>query len=58
MKFTLDHDHKVELEKFSNSGMIPVVIAQRAKILLLKDTGKSAAAIAEEVGVSRHTAEL
>lgn len=58
MKFTLDNDHKVELEKLSNSGMTPVVIAQRAKILLLKDAGKSAAAIAEEVGVSRHTAEL
>ena len=58
MKFKLDDIHKTELEKLANSGMTPVVIAQRAKILLLKDTGKSAAAIAEEVGVSRHTAEL
>ena len=38
--------------------MTPVVIAQRAKILLLKASGKSADAIADEVGVSRHTAEL
>jgi transposase len=58
MKFKLDDIHKTELEKLANSGMTPVVIAQRAKILLLKDTGKSAAVIAEEVGVSRHTAEL
>lgn len=58
MKFTLDDNHKAELEKLANSGMTPILIAQRAKILLLKDTGKSASAIADEVGVSRHTAEL
>ena len=58
MKFTLDANHKAALEKYVNSGMTPVVIAQRAKILLLKATGKSATAIADEVGVSRHTAEL
>ena len=58
MKFTLDAKHKTTLEKLANSGMTPVVIAQRAKILLLKASGKSAAAIAEEVGVNRHTAEL
>ena len=58
MKFTLDNDHKSELEKLANSGMTPIVIAQRAKILLLKDAGMSATAIADEVGVSRHTAEL
>ena len=58
MKFTLDDNHKAKLEKLVNSGMTPVVIAQRAKILLLKNAGKSATAIAQEVGVSRHTAEL
>lgn len=58
MKITLDVNHKATLEKLANSGMAPVVIAQRAKILLLKASGKSAAAIAAEVGVSRHTAEL
>ena len=58
MKFTLDDNHRAELEKLANSGMTPVLIAQRAKILLLKDAGKSATSIADEVGVSRHTAEL
>ena len=58
MKFTLDNNHKATLEKLVSSGMTPVVIAQRAKILLLKDAGKSATVIADEVGVSRHTAEL
>ncbi len=36
MKFTLEQNHKAELEKLVNSGMTPVVIAQRAKILLMK----------------------
>ena len=45
MKFTLDDNHKAKLEKLVNSGMTPVVIAQRAKILLLKNAGKSATAI-------------
>lgn len=58
MIFTLDINHKAELEKLASSGMTPILIAQRAKILLLKDAGKSATAIADEVGVSRHTAEL
>ena len=58
MKFTLDVNHKATLEKLANSGMPPVVIAQRAKILLLKASGMPATAIAAEVGVSRHTAEL
>lgn len=58
MRFTLEAKHKATLEKLANSGMTPVVIAQRAKILLLKASGKSATAIAEEVGVNRHTAEL
>ncbi len=58
MIITLDIKHKAELETLASSGMTPIVIAQRAKILLLKDAGKSATAIAEELGVSRHTAEL
>lgn len=58
MKFTLEDKHRVTLEKLVNSGMTPVVIAQRAKILLKKAEGKSATTIAEEVGVNRHTAEL
>ena len=58
MKFTLEQKHKAELEKLANSGMTPVVIAQRAKILLMKADGQSATAIAEKLGVSRHTTEL
>ena len=58
MKFTLEADHKAELEKLTRSGMTPILIAQRANILLLKDAGKSSTAIADEIGVSRHTAEL
>ena len=58
MKFTLEQKHKAELEKLASSGMTPVVIAQRAKILLMKGDGKSATDIAAELGVSRHTAEL
>lgn len=37
MKFSLDDNHKAELEKLANSGMTPTLAAQRAKILLLKD---------------------
>ncbi len=58
MKFILDDNHKTEFEKFAGSGMTPVVISQRIKILLLKTAGKSATVIAEEVGVSHYNAEL
>lgn len=58
MKFTLEDQHKTELEKLSRSGMTPVVISQRAKILLLKSEGLSSNAIAEKLGVNRHTVEL
>ena len=58
MKFTLDPEHKIELEKICKSGMSTVDMVKRAKILLLKSEGKSSAAIAEELGVNRHTADL
>ena len=58
MKFTLEPDHKIVLEKLSKSGMTPVLTAQRAKILLLKEQGMSSSDIAGELGISRHTAEL
>ena len=58
MKFTLEPDHKIVLEKLSKSGMTPVLTAQRAKILLLKDQGMSSSDIAGQLGISRHTAEL
>lgn len=58
MKFTLEADHKAVLEKLSKSGMTPVATARRAKILLLKEQGKSCSNIADELGISRHTVEL
>lgn len=58
MKFTLETDHKAVLEKLVKSGMTPVVTVQRAKILLLKEQGKSSSDIADELGISRHTVEL
>lgn len=58
MKFVLDPEHKTMLERLAHSGMTPILIAQRAKILLYKETGKSSSAIAEELGINRHTVEL
>lgn len=58
MKFTLQPDDKVELEKLVKSGMTPVIISQRAKILLRKAENKSSSVVGEECGVNRHTVEL
>ena len=58
MKFTLDPEHKVALEKLAKSGMTPILTAQRAQILLQKEQGKSSSDIADSLGISRHTAEL
>lgn len=58
MKFVLVPEHKTMLERLAHSGMTPILIAQRAKILLYKETGKSSSAIAEELGINRHTVEL
>lgn len=58
MKFELEADHKNELEKLAHSGMTPVVIAQRANILLQKSKGTSSTAIADNLGINRHTVEL
>lgn len=58
MKFTLEADHKTALEKLAKSGMTPVLTVQRAKILLLKEQGKSSSDIAGELNISRHTVEL
>jgi transposase len=58
MKFKLNQPDKIQLEKLANSGMTPILIAQRAKILLKKSDGKSGTVIAEELGVNRHTVEL
>jgi transposase len=58
MKFTLQPDDKTELEKLVKSGMTPVSISQRANILLKKADNMSSIAIAEELGINRHTVEL
>lgn len=58
MKFTLQPEDKVELEKLAKSGMTPVIISQRAKILLKKAENKSSTVVAGEIGVNRHTVEL
>ena len=47
MKFVLDPEHKTMLERLAHTGMTPILIAQRAKILLYKETGKSSSAIAD-----------
>ena len=58
MKFTLQPEDKSVLEKLVKSGMTPVVISQRARILLMKAENSSSAAVADEIGVNRHTVEL
>jgi len=58
MKFSLEPAHKTELKKIVKSGMSPVIIVQRAKILLLKDDGKSSESVAEELDINRHTVDL
>lgn len=58
MKFSLRPNDKIELEKLVKSGMTPVSISQRASILLKKDDNMSSVAIANELGINRHTVEL
>ena len=58
IKFTLQPEDKLELEKLVKSGMTPVVISRRAQILLKKAQNKSSTVVADEIGVNRHTVEL
>ena len=58
MKFELQADDKAVLEKLVKSGMTPVIISQRAQILLKKAENKSSTKVAEELNVNRHTVEL
>ncbi len=58
MKFELQPDDKIELEKLVKSGMTPVIIHQRAQILLKKAENKSSIQVAEELNINRHTVEL
>ena len=54
----LDPEHEIQLKKLSHSGMTPILIAKRAKILLLKAEGKSDDFIASELGINRRTVIL
>ena len=54
----LSPDHKEQLDKLANSGMTPVIIAQRAKILLYKSQGLSNDAVAEKLGINKRTVLL
>lgn len=54
----LDPEHKKQLEKLANSGMTPVIIAQRAKILLNKSQGMSNDAVADKLGINKRTVLL
>lgn len=54
----LDPKHKEELEKMLKSGMTPIIIAQRAKILIEKSRGLSNEQIAEELGINMRTVML
>ena len=54
MKFELQADDKAVLEKLVKSGMTPVIISQRAQILLKKAENKSSTKVAEELNVNRH----
>lgn len=58
MKFELQPNDKKALEKLVKSGMTPVIIGQRAQILLKKAENKSSVKVAEELGINRHTVEL
>ena len=58
MKFTLQSEDKTKLEKLVKSGMTPMIICQRANILLKKAENMSCVAIADELGINRHTVEL
>lgn len=55
---TLDEDHRDRLEKMVRSGMTPVIIAQRAKILLEKAEGKTNDEIADDLEINRRTVML
>ena len=58
MKFELQADDKKTLEGLVKSGMTPMIIHQRAQILLKKAENKSSTQIAAEMNINRHTVEL
>ena len=54
----LDPNHKAQLDKLVSSGMTPVIIVQRAKILLYKSQGMSNDAVADKLGINKRTVLL
>ena len=54
----LTSEHKEILEKLVKSGMTPAIIIQRAKILLLKATGRTNESVADELGINKRTVLL
>ena len=58
MKFSLQPNDKVEIERIIKSGMTPVIISKRAMILLKKAENKSSKIVAQEMSINRHTVEL
>lgn len=58
MKSFLEPADKIEHENISRSSKAPADIAWRAKILLLKDAGKSGEKIDKELNIYRHSADL
>lgn len=54
----LDLEHKDQLESLVKSGMTPVIIAQRVKILLYKAQGLSNDAVADKLGINKRTVLL
>ncbi len=54
----LEAEHRDQLEKMIRSGMTPVILVQRAKILLEKSKGKTNDEIANDLGINRRTVML
>lgn len=55
---TLDPEHRDRLEKMVRSGMTPVILVQRARILLEKADGKANNEIADILDINRRTVML
>ncbi len=53
---TLDEQQRAQLEAFARSRSLPYALVVRAKIVLEAATGEQSGRIAEQFGVSRHTA--
>lgn len=54
----LEPEHEQQLKRLAHSGMTPILVAKRAKILLFKAEGRSDDSIAGELGINRRTVIL